>query len=259
MSRATGNALPNKDHTVQYMSIAHVMQLTFTAGFGGGATSALVMMRPDEAPINMFSSKIDLMWTVIWWMCNYFPYNVFGRIARLPPVLEICKLLLVVGSGGVMCTRVDQVLKLYPSSTIAALIVGALLAADLYWPCPEAIQQPEARRSCLIRTYIPAHTSALTQTPALLSRHNRRLRRQDHQRHDPWRVRPDPSASLSFPAFGISRQRLLAADRQAPPLAPTCVPLHQSLHPRMVGPPALRAAHSIPSVQRDRALLVKQP
>lgn len=83
------------------------------------------MMRPDEAPINMFSARIDLIWTVVWWTCNYFPYNIPGRIARFPPVLEVCKLLLVVASGGVMCTRVDQVLKFYPASTIAALIVGA--------------------------------------------------------------------------------------------------------------------------------------
>eukprot|EP00892_Ulva_mutabilis_P011952 jgi/Ulvmu1/9129/UM005_0225.1 len=100
--------------------------LTFTAGFGGGATSALVLMRPDEAPINFFSSQIDLMWTIVWWMSNYFPYNIPGRIVRWPPVFEVCKLLLVVGSGGIMCTRVDQVLKFYPSATIAALIVGAI-------------------------------------------------------------------------------------------------------------------------------------
>lgn len=102
------------------------MQLTYTAGFGGGASSALILMRPDEAPINMFTYRIDVIWTVVWWISNYFPYNIPGRIIRLPPVMLVCKLLLVIASGSIMCTRVDQVLKFHPDATIAALLVGAL-------------------------------------------------------------------------------------------------------------------------------------
>lgn len=131
---------------------AVAMQLTFTAGFGGGAASAMVLMQPQAAPINMFSSKIDLMWTIVWWTCNYFPYNIPGRIVRWPPIFEVCKLLLVVGSGGVMCTRVDQVLKFYPSSTIAALIVGVLSLATFTAACPSLVGTPDTGRTGLRRS-----------------------------------------------------------------------------------------------------------
>ena len=62
------------------------VQLTFAAGFGGGGLSALLFMRPDEVPINMFVYNIDLIWTLVWWSINYFPFSIPGRIQKLLPV-----------------------------------------------------------------------------------------------------------------------------------------------------------------------------
>lgn len=103
---------------------AYILQLTFTAGFGGGLTSALILMRPDITPVNFFTGYTDLVFTVCWWLSNYFPYNIPGRIVRTAFVTEITKLLVVVAIGKVMTHRLDTTLHLHPQATIGALVVG---------------------------------------------------------------------------------------------------------------------------------------
>lgn len=137
------------------------MQLTFTAGFGGGATSALILMRPDEAPINMFTYRIDVIWTIVWWTSNYFPYNIPGRIIRLPPVKLACKLLALIAAGSIMCTRVDQVLKFYPDATIAALLVGAPPPHPLVVPLPLQLS-PDCIPGTTRRSWLSGRSHCLT-------------------------------------------------------------------------------------------------
>lgn len=104
------------------------MQLTFTAGFGGGLSSGLLLMRPDIIPLNFFTGYTDAIFTLCWWLVNYFPFNIPGRIVRTPFVTEITKLLLLVAVGKVMTHRLDTALYLHPQATIGALIVGVQAA-----------------------------------------------------------------------------------------------------------------------------------
>ena len=76
-----------------------MLQLTFAEGFGGGALSALLIMRPTEVPINLFTMNIDLIWTLVWWALNYFPYDLPGRVHRLLPVRMASKACLNVRKG----------------------------------------------------------------------------------------------------------------------------------------------------------------
>ena len=105
------------------------MQLTFTAGYGGGLTSAILLMRPDLVPLNFFTGYTDVIFTVCWWLVNYFPYNIPGKIVRTPFVTEITKLLLLVAVGRVVTNRIDTTLYMHPQATIAALVIGAQTVA----------------------------------------------------------------------------------------------------------------------------------
>ena len=101
------------------------VQLTFTAGYGGGLTSAILLMRPDLVPLNFFTDYTDLVFTICWWLVNYFPYNLPGKVVRTKFVTEITKLLLLVAVGKVMTNRIDTTLRMHPQATVAALMIGA--------------------------------------------------------------------------------------------------------------------------------------
>jgi hypothetical protein len=101
------------------------MQLTFTAGFGGGFSSAMFLMRPDIVPLNFFTGHTDAVFTFCWWLVNYFPYNIPGKIVRTPFVTEICKLLVLLAVGKVMTSRLDTALLLHPGVTVGAIMIGA--------------------------------------------------------------------------------------------------------------------------------------
>jgi hypothetical protein len=120
------------------------MQLTFTAGFGGGLSSAIFLMRPDIVPVNFFTGYTDAVFTFCWWLVNYFPYNIPGRIMRTPLVTEICKLLLLVAVGKVMTSRLDTALHLHPHATVGAIMIGALLSAKIMPTCIHHYQSSRA-------------------------------------------------------------------------------------------------------------------
>jgi hypothetical protein len=147
-----------------------MLQLTFTAGFGGGATSAVLLGHPDIVPINLFVGYTDVIFTLSWWIANYFPYNIPGRLLRTSLCTEITKLLLVVAVGRVMCNRVDMALKLYPNATIAALLIG--------------MSSSNVQLQASLAAVLPADRCADLPKPRQC-RFSRRMRRKNHQRYDP--------------------------------------------------------------------------
>jgi TRIC channel len=104
---------------------ARFPQVTLASGFGGGATSALLLMQPQAVPVNMLVLNHDVIWAVVWWLANYAPYNIPGRVMRWTPIQFVCKVATQVAKGRTICARVSQTLAFYPSATVMAVVVGA--------------------------------------------------------------------------------------------------------------------------------------
>lgn len=103
------------------------VQLTFVVGWGGGLTSAIVLARPLDLPINMFSNRHDIMIVAIWWLANYFPGGLPGKILRTKPMRVLSLLLTQICRAGTMCLVMSLVAKYHPDSTIGVIVMGAPL------------------------------------------------------------------------------------------------------------------------------------
>lgn len=58
-------------------------QVGLLAAFGGGLLTAIIL----NVPIPLFSSNtLGITWTICWWLANYSPGNIVGKILALAPV-----------------------------------------------------------------------------------------------------------------------------------------------------------------------------
>ena len=121
------------------------VQLTFVVGWGGGLTSAIVLARPLELPINLFSKRHDLMIVGVWWLANYFPGGLPGKLLRTKPMRIVSLLLTQICRAGTMCLVMSLVAKYHPDSTIGVIVMGA----------PPAVCGMHTARSALPATHAP--------------------------------------------------------------------------------------------------------
>eukprot|EP00803_Ostreobium_quekettii_P005457 evm.model.scf_1373.5 EVM.evm.TU.scf_1373.5 scf_1373:36153-41262(+) len=100
---------------------------TYLACFGGGFVSALLIMRPELAPIPLFSSNYELLlWTSAWWLVNYCPFNLTGRILTFWPVMMIMEVGSNFARSDIIAKRVDLAVKLYPGVVAPPIILGTI-------------------------------------------------------------------------------------------------------------------------------------
>ncbi len=71
-------------------------QVGLAAAFGGGIITSLLIQDPKQAPIALFSHNVvGVTWTVCWWLVNYFPFNLVGRIVLFFPVRILLKVRMI--------------------------------------------------------------------------------------------------------------------------------------------------------------------
>ena len=70
------------------------MQIGLSAAFGGGILSSLVLQDPVNAPIALFHSNyVGVVWTVCWWLMNYFPSDTIAYLHGWLPVTMATKVM----------------------------------------------------------------------------------------------------------------------------------------------------------------------
>jgi hypothetical protein len=102
------------------------VQLTFLAGWGGGLTSAILLARPVELPVNMFANRHDIMIVLIWWLANYFPLGGPGYVIRWRPVQLLATVLLQLSRASTMAFVMSLTAKHHPNASIGVVIMGML-------------------------------------------------------------------------------------------------------------------------------------
>lgn len=61
-------------------------QVGALAAFGGGILTALLIQDPKRAPIPLLSSNtVGVIWTICWWLINYFPGNLVAKMFSAAP------------------------------------------------------------------------------------------------------------------------------------------------------------------------------
>ncbi|EIE21233.1 hypothetical protein COCSUDRAFT_30355 [Coccomyxa subellipsoidea C-169] len=97
------------------------------AAFGGGILTALLIQDPKRAPIPLLSSNtVGVIWTVCWWLVNYFPGNYVAKILSLAPFRTSAKVCLNMLRAGLIASRIDLTTQLYPGVLAAPLIIGSI-------------------------------------------------------------------------------------------------------------------------------------
>jgi hypothetical protein len=97
----------------------------FLGAFGGGTVTALLIMRPDLAPLPAFLDARLLPYLVTTWYVVQYTY--IGRVLMgVRPILFACKLATTYCRAGLICGRAELAVQLYPGVYGAHLIVGTL-------------------------------------------------------------------------------------------------------------------------------------
>lgn len=100
---------------------------TYLLSFGGGFVTALLIMRPELAPLPFFGSNYEaLLWTSTWWLVNYCPFNLTGRLLTSWPSMVIMRVGSNFARSGLIANRVDLAVNLYPGIVAAPIILGTI-------------------------------------------------------------------------------------------------------------------------------------
>ncbi|KAK9901979.1 hypothetical protein WJX75_000130 [Coccomyxa subellipsoidea] len=97
------------------------------AAFGGGILTALLIQDPKRAPIPLLSSNtVGVIWTICWWLINYFPGNLVAKMFSVAPFRISAKVCLNLLRAGLIASRIDLTSQLYPGVLAAPLIIGSI-------------------------------------------------------------------------------------------------------------------------------------
>ncbi|KAK9806453.1 hypothetical protein WJX73_009380 [Symbiochloris irregularis] len=99
----------------------------FLAAAGGGTISSLLLMDSKRAPVALFAeNKVGVIWTVSWWLVNFFPYQLVRKIAVLLPVRVVLKVCLNSLRASLVAARTQLAADLYPGVFAAPLVLGTI-------------------------------------------------------------------------------------------------------------------------------------
>ncbi|KAL4431927.1 hypothetical protein ABPG77_000194 [Micractinium sp. CCAP 211/92] len=105
--------------------------LGFTAAYGGGTLSALLLQNPGAASVALFSkNEVGLVYTLVWWAHSYLPRGLPRRAYGASPVLrcaaQLCRAVL---RATTIVQRVNAAARLHPGVVAAPVILGTLAGA----------------------------------------------------------------------------------------------------------------------------------
>ncbi|KAL4459047.1 hypothetical protein ABPG75_013912 [Micractinium tetrahymenae] len=105
--------------------------LGFTAAYGGGTLSALLLQNPGAAAVGLFSkNQLGVVYTLVWWTQDYLPGGLLRRAyAGLPPLRSAAKLCSAILRATTVVQRVNAAAKLHPGVVAAPLVLGTLAGA----------------------------------------------------------------------------------------------------------------------------------
>mmetsp|Transcript_18436 Transcript_18436/g.48122 ORF Transcript_18436/g.48122 Transcript_18436/m.48122 type:complete len:315 (+) Transcript_18436:193-1137(+) len=97
----------------------------FAGAFGGGTLTALLMMRPDMAPVPAFVDARLLPYiAAAWYFVHYTRLGAW--LLGLPLVRLICRLATTYCRAGLICARAEMAASLYPGVVGAHLLLGTI-------------------------------------------------------------------------------------------------------------------------------------
>lgn len=89
--------------------------------------SSLLLQDPVSAPIALFHSNyLGMVWTVCWWLMNYFPQDLVASLHTLLPFRIISKVCLNILRAGLIASRVDLSVLKFPGVIAAPLVIGTI-------------------------------------------------------------------------------------------------------------------------------------
>ncbi|GAX73541.1 hypothetical protein CEUSTIGMA_g992.t1 [Chlamydomonas eustigma] len=122
---------------------------TYMYGFGGGIITSLLVLDGSKAPITiLYNPNFAATWILCWWIINYFPYRIPGRIHDTWPLkvrsihdtlsLKVrsihdtwpLKMLTKACIGYVkaqtMTSKINQACDIFPGAVLGPIMIGAL-------------------------------------------------------------------------------------------------------------------------------------
>lgn len=104
--------------------------ITFTAAFGGGVLSAILLNDPATPPALFASNDVGVIFTAVWWLVNYSPArSVVTSVLARPPVAATARAALNALRAALVASRVDAAVNKFPSVIAAPLFIGTLAGA----------------------------------------------------------------------------------------------------------------------------------